>query len=212
MHGRRRWKWAVPVAVGLSGIVAVFNAGVMSGETARPKPRIVFPPDHAVLMRGNFDLIATTEKGQLQINGKPAKWEAFAPPMRVAHLHLSAGFNELKIDERRVEVFIARYPDDEDAPGNWSTYRWHPTDETDGVKRCSACHENKPRDGRTAVGRFKGYKACFACHKAVEFEEIHSHPLEPLEPCQMCHALHGSKEKTLLKAPVKKLCAECHDS
>ncbi len=62
------------------------------------------------------------------------------------------------------------------------------------------------------MGELKSYKACFECHPAVEFEVVHSHPLEPIEHCQMCHGLHASKEEALLKAPVKELCADCHDS
>ena len=62
------------------------------------------------------------------------------------------------------------------------------------------------------MGKLKDYKACFVCHPPVEFEAIHSHPLEPIEHCQDCHTLHSSSREGLLKAPVKKLCMECHDA
>ena len=63
-----------------------------------------------------------------------------------------------------------------------------------------------------AVEAPKPYTACLECHKPLEFEAVHSHPLEPLKHCGSCHHLHGSPVKGLLQAPVKKLCAGCHDS
>ncbi len=99
--------------------------------------------------------------------------------------------------------------DDPDGPDGWPMVRNHPISRK---KRCTACHETKQEGDLTGVGELKSYKACFVCHDAVEFEAIHSHPLEPIEHCQMCHSPHGATEKALLKAPVKKLCAECHDS
>ena len=210
---RRRLGWVLP-AVMLAGCAVLASAwgGMPEWPSEAPALKTVFPPNRAVLPSGGFDLIAKAEKGSLEVNGEPRKWEAFQAPLRVAHIHLSAGFNELKIDDQKLEVFVARYPDDEDAPAGWQTYKWHPVEETEGTKRCSECHENNDRDGQVAVGELKGYKACFKCHKSVEFEATHSHPLEPLEHCQMCHAVHGSPHKALLKAPAKKLCAECHDS
>jgi len=213
MSGTRRLRWMVPAAVLAGGALLAAAPGVMSKEpSGAPPAKTVFPPNHSVLPTGGFDLIAKAEKGGLQVNGKPRPWESFRPPLRVAHVRLSAGFNELKIDNQKVEVFVARYPDDEDAPSGWKTYKSHPVDEKEGVKRCGECHENSDQGGQVAVGEFQGYQACFECHKSVEFEVIHSHPLEPLEPCQMCHQVHGSTQKALLKAPVKKLCADCHDS
>ena len=71
---------------------------------------------------------------------------------------------------------------------------------------------DRPRREDRCVGELKDYTACFECHGAVEFDVTHSHPLEPLEHCPMCHALHGSSREGLLKAPVKQLCADCHES
>ena len=213
MPARRRLGWVLPAAVVAVCAVLAAGRGVMSKEpSGAPAAKTVFPPNRSVLPSGGFDLIAKADKGSLEVNGKPRKWESFRPPLRVAHIHLSAGFNELKIDNQKLELFVARYPDDEDAPSGWKTYKSHPVDEKEGVKRCGDCHKNSNLDGQVAVGEFKGYKACFECHKSVEFEAVHSHPLEPLEPCQMCHEVHGSTHKALLKAPVKKLCADCHDS
>ncbi len=211
MRPNRHLRWMLPAAM-LLGCAALASTRGTSSDKGAGKTVTVFHPSRAVLSSGGFDLIAKADQGSLKVNGKPGKWEAFQPPLRVAHLHLSAGFNELEIDNRKLELYVARYPDDEDAPSDWSTYKCHPSEESEGTKRCSDCHENDCHDGQTTVGELKGYKACFKCHKAVEFEVIHSHPLEPLEPCQMCHALHGSEEKALLKAPVKKLCGECHES
>jgi predicted CXXCH cytochrome family protein len=82
----------------------------------------------------------------------------------------------------------------------------------EGTKRCNDCHQHKKWEGRVIVGEPKGYKACLKCHDSVDFGAIHFHPLQPLEACQMCHSMHGSSQKALLKAPVKKLCGVCHES
>lgn len=213
MSARVRLGWMLPAAM-LAGcaVLASARGGMLHTPTPAAAAQTLFPPNHSVLLSGGFDLIAKEDKGDLQVNGKPGKWEAFQPPLRVAHVHLSAGLNELKVGDHKVEVFVARYPDDEDAPSGWKTYKVHPVEEIEGTKRCNDCHQHKKWDGQVTVGEPKDYKACLKCHDSIEFGEIHSHPLEPLEACQMCHSMHGSSQKSLLKAPVKKLCSACHES
>ena len=213
MGCRGRMRWAAPAVLLLVAAVLASVRGAMSKEPAKKEAaKTIFPPNRAVLLSGSFDLIVKASPGGLSVNGKPHQSEPFEPPLCVAHLHLSAGVNELKIGNHKLEIFIARYPGDEDAPTGWPSYKSHPIDELEGTKRCNDCHEHSKWDGQVIVGEWKGYKACLKCHEPVEFEAIHAHPLEPLEPCQMCHAMHGSQEKSLLRAPVKKLCAACHDS
>jgi predicted CXXCH cytochrome family protein len=241
MRGTKRWQWAVPAGLLLGCWMLVSGRGVMSKEPLGPAAigsvttsrtpdagasrgdavagghagtgpvEVIFPPDRAVVLSGTFDLLAKADSGSLEVNGQRQPWEAFRPPLRVAHLRLSAGMNRIRIGRRQVDLFFARYPGDEDIPHGWATYQWHPV-EDDSSKRCGDCHEQNAVDGQVEVGPWKGHKSCLDCHDVVKFESIHRHPLEPLEPCLMCHAVHGSSEKGLLKAPAKNLCAECHKS
>ncbi len=151
------------------------------------------------------------QQGSLEADGQAVEWEPFSPPLRVAHVSLYPGRNRLQIGDRQLEVFVARTIDKPGAPDGWEVCRTHPM-QGQGAKRCADCHQTQQTAAGTSVGELKSYKACFECHPAVEFELIHSHPLEPIEHCQMCHSMHGSSRKSLLKAPAKKLCAECHDS
>jgi predicted CXXCH cytochrome family protein len=77
---------------------------------------------------------------------------------------------------------------------------------------CGACHPTSRQDERTVVAAVTSFAACLDCHPPAQFEARHSHPLDPLKHCGTCHAPHGSAHKGLLKAPVKQLCAACHDS
>ena len=54
-------------------------------------------------------------------------------------------------------------------------------------------------------------EACGNCHKTEDFAITHEHIEPPLRNCAMCHTVHGALHDALLKAPAKKLCAECHD-
>ncbi len=175
---------------------------------------VVLLSDRSVLLGGKFDLICTAEQATLRVDQRPQRWEPFEPPLRVWRLNLPPGLHALKIGSRPLEVFVADKVDhagEHGGPEGWEVCRSHPI-KGQGADRCGACHEIQQRDGRTSVGRLKSYQACFECHRSVDFDVTHSHPLEPIEHCQMCHQLHGSPRKALLKAPVKQLCAECHES
>jgi len=224
---------ALLVTAGLACAVAMFAAelaaekpgddpaagdGVAGDPAAGEKPagddtgvEVLYPPDKAVLPSGNFDVICRGDAAALRVDGELHRWEPFEPPVRVARVSLYCGPNTLQIGRKRVEVFVAETALEPGGPEGWPMWRGHPMDGS-GTARCGDCHEIEGRGDGAALGRFAGHKACFKCHDSVDFEAIHSHPLEPIEACQMCHAIHGSKEKALLKAPAKKLCDECHES
>jgi len=175
-----------------------------------PDDGVLFPPDHSVLLSGNFDVICRAEQPSLEVDGRPHDWEPFQSPLRVAHVRLSPGVHELRIGDRRREIVVALNEEEHDGPDDWPLLRRHQMNANEN--RCADCHETTEQDSRIAVGELKTHEACFECHELLEFEVTHSHPLKPIEHCQMCHALHGSARDSLLKAPAKKLCADCHDS
>jgi len=205
--------------VGLGLLIGGIVGGLLPGRAvtqtpqegpAAEKVKVVFPPNHAVLLSGSFDVITKAGEGTLKVDGTPRQWGPFKPPIRVAPVGLDPGLHELKIGNRRLEVVVALNAEEHDGPADWEVFERHSIG--DGQDRCADCHKTERQDGQIAVGELMPYTACFGCHDSVEFDVTHSHPLEPLEHCQMCHALHGSSRKGLLKAPVKQLCDECHES
>ena len=214
---RRRshlWIGLPIVALGLP-IVALglgFVGAVVSDETDPPADvKVISPPDHAVLMSGNFDVICKTDApADLEVNGKPQAWEPFEPPVRVARVRLGPGWHDLRIGGRRMGVVVALNEETHDGPADWEMYRTHTMDHD--ATRCGDCHETKRAGGRIAVGDLKDHKACFECHDSIDFDVAHSHPLEPFEPCEICHTMHGSTRKGLLNAPIKQLFYDCHES
>jgi predicted CXXCH cytochrome family protein len=183
-----------------------------SAEVAGPagKVQVLFPPDKSVLPSGQIDLIAKSPADTVTVDGKPQKLQAFKAPLRVARLRLSTGFHEIGLGDEKIEFFVTVTPDDHDGPKDWPITRRHQLE----IKgdRCVGCHETSKNSEEEVVGEVKSYKACLECHEPVEFELIHSHPLEPLEPCQMCHAMHAATLDNLLKRPVKQACDKCHES
>ena len=186
-------------------------AGTPDEKDAAVAPRIMFPPDQALLLSGNFDVIVrTTAKAELLVDGKPHAWEAFAPPIHVARLSLEPGRHVVQIDDQKREFVVALYADPHAGPPGWEPFKHHPIGSEED--RCADCHETSRQNGKTAVGLLKSYKACFECHMKVDFDVAHCHPLEPLESCKNCHALHASSRQSLLRAPAKELCSKCHQS
>lgn len=171
---------------------------------------VLFPPDRIVLLSGSFDVICKGEGAALEVDGKQREWEPFQPPLYVAHLRLSPGLHELLIGDRRREVVVALNEEEHDGPDDWPHHRYHQMNTN--PNRCGDCHETGKQVDRTVVGEIRSPDACLECHKPVDFEATHSHPLEPIEHCETCHAMHGSSREGLLKAPVKKLCTDCHDA
>jgi len=189
-------------------VPAVFLVtGLLKGDAPavrKSAPAVISPPDHGVLSTGSFYVICKGDAGDLTVDGAARPWAAFAEPLHVAHLRLTPGTHELAIGERKLTVCIA--DEGKAGPAGRDAYYVH------AILACGRCHETAQRDGRTEVKAQKAFSACLECHKSAEFEAKHSHPLEPLKHCAFCHAPHGSPRKGLLKAPVKKLCAECHES
>ncbi len=204
----RRLLWAATLGLA-GGAIGLAGRGIPQDRPKADDVKIVFPPDRAVLLAGTFNVIVKGGQGSLSVDGQPQPWDAFAPPLRVTRIGVTPGLHEIRIGDRKVAFSVGLSEEEHDGPKDWPIYRFH------GIPafvRCSVCHETSQKDGLASVAGLKGAKACFACHKVAEFEARHSHTLKPLEHCQNCHALHGSARKSLLKAPVKKLCAACHDS
>lgn len=194
--------------------VAFFVASCCSWVTPAERvkvasPGVVSPPNRAVLLSGNIDVICRTDEADFQIDAVRYQWEPFAGPVRAARVRLMPGVHELRVGGHLIQLVVALNEDEHDGPSDWKIYRSHEMDAD--PTRCEDCHETEERDGRIRVGELKSYKACLECHTPIDFEVAHSHILEPLEACQMCHVLHGSPIKKLLKAPMRKLCGECHD-
>lgn len=191
-------------------VLIVGYAVAFSADEAKPaRDGVLFPPDRAVLLSGSFDVIWKGEGAALEIDGREREWEPFQPPLYVAHVRLSPGLHELRIGEQRRRLVVALNEEEHDGPEDWPLLHRH--EMNTNPNRCGDCHANTKQLDRTVVGEVRSPDACLECHKPVDFEVTHSHPLEPIEHCEMCHALHGSTRKGLLKAPVKKLCADCHD-
>lgn len=211
MAGETRFRLGLSIGLVLAGLVLALAAAVPSEQKGKPKDDgVLYPPDRAVLLSGSFDVICTTDQNSLAVDGKAREWEPFQPPLRVAHVRLSPGMHEIRIGDRRREVVVALNEEEYDAPRDWAVYRHHEMKHNE--QGCADCHQTGKQNGRITVGELKSYEACFECHEPVDFDVIHSHPLDPIEHCEICHALHGSPRKALLKAPVKKLCADCHDA
>jgi predicted CXXCH cytochrome family protein len=166
---------------------------------------VISPPAGAVLPDAPFYVIARGEPADLTVDGKPQAWGPFTGPVQAARLRLEPGRHEIRIGRHTLAVSVRGTLE----PPAGTGARLHPIRE--GAEGCGACHQTNHRDGGTEVGAAQP-GACLTCHRQVQFELKHAHPLEPLKHCNSCHAPHGSQHRGLLKAPVKKLCASCHDS
>jgi predicted CXXCH cytochrome family protein len=202
------------LAVGvIAGLVMLGSASlVVSGEKAADKEKtgIISPPDHAVLLSGNIDVICKTDKPNFEIDSQKHEWEFCGDPIRVARVRLFPGMHELKIGDKKIEIVVALNEDEHDGPADWKIQRSHKMD--NDPSRCQACHEVDKKGGHLSVGKLKSHEACAKCHEAPNLKKDHPGITRPLENCQTCHALHGSPHKSLLKAPKLELLAECGDS
>jgi len=179
---------------------------------------VIFPRDQCVVESGKLDLLGVTREPKqgspsgsaLRVDGKPWKWELYKEPTLLSRLQLAPGRHQITIGSGRLRVYVRGKSSAEDEPNGWPVFRTH-LGATEGWKDCATCHELTKDGARTVVGDPMEPAACSQCHSSTEFEVAHFHPEEPLASCQMCHALHGSSRESLLKAPVKTLCANCHD-
>lgn len=170
-----------------------------------PVVEVVSPPAHAVVPARPFYVICKGGPADLTVDGRQQPWDAFAAPLQVARLRLEPGRHDLRIGGQSVPVWVEGNP----PPAGWTA---HLHGIAPGDDACGRCHQTSLRDGRIAVSGVGSFAACLECHGSTQLEARHSHPLEPLKHCGSCHAPHSSPLKGLLKAPAKKLCAECHES
>lgn len=83
-----------------------------------------------------------------------------------------------------------------------------------GEGECESCHqqenskhpEDKGPDFRLAAD---GEALCFECHE--EFHDTFEHGPAVSGACFICHDPHASKQKSLLRMPLQRLCLDCHD-
>ena len=195
----------------LPGALMLGYAVAFSADRAKPvQDSVLFPPDHAVLLSGSFDVISKGEGSTLEVDGKPRAWEPFQPPLHVAHVRLSPGMHELRIGDQSRELVVALNEEEHDGPADWPLLRRH--EMNTHPNRCGDCHQTGQQSERIVVGELRSPEACLECHKPLDFEAIHAHTLEPIRHCETCHAAHGSPLDELLKSPVKELCAGCHEA
>lgn len=172
-------------------------------------PRVLFPQPGAVLDSGKFEVIAVGPAGEafpLEVNGKTWPWEPLRPPVYMARVTLEPGSHTLAVGGQKLDVFVGNGSEVDPA----EVLRSHPP--TGGTwKTCGRCHQVANEGGQLVLRGFSGADACRMCHVSEDIVTLHAHPEDPLEECQSCHDMHASKRPSLLKAPARELCLECHD-
>lgn len=83
------------------------------------------------------------------------------------------------------------------------------------LEACDNCHKSDgsphPAKGKKTFQLVKDEPAlCQDCHEKPTKKNIHF-PVENAT-CTTCHNPHSSAQEKLLKAPLKEVCAECHDA
>lgn len=198
----------------LAWTVAVICGQAGEGETLR----VLFPRDECVLESGKLGLLCVIADAasdqepapKLRLDGAAREWGPYQAPVLLCRLELDPGPHEIVVGSQKLRIYVRGQSGGDGEPDGWPVYRTH-CGTTEGWKDCAACHQLAKEDGRTTVGDPKEPSACSPCHSAIDFGATHSHPKEPLDACHLCHALHGSDGPSLLKAPIKQLCADCHD-
>jgi predicted CXXCH cytochrome family protein len=186
------------ILLGLPLLTVALAAGQRSAE-------VICPPAGAVLAAAPFYVIVRGGSADLTVDGKARTWAPASGLVRAARLRLEPGRHEIRVGTRALTVTVLGA---HEAPTG-ELLRLHPIGA--GKESCGTCHQTARRNDAIELGAAQP-SACLACHRPAEFELKHAHPLEPLKHCASCHAPHGSAHRGLLKAPVKKLCAACHDS
>jgi len=209
---RRRVGFA---AVLLALLLPVGGPRLVGQSASEPPVRVLFPLDGTVLESGRFELLAVAASAaeappELRVDGAAAPWEPYAPPALLASLELAPGPHEVSVGPQTLRVLVRGEGASPADPPGWEICRTH-ADSTAGRLGCAVCHEAGEEGGRVAIREPQEPAACLACHSRDEFALVHFHPLEPVAHCHLCHALHGSTRPSLLRAPVKELCAACHD-
>ena len=206
--------WGLLLVLVMLGASAL-SLGRAVAASPSPVPRLLYPANYVTLAEGVFDFIAVAPKVNkgyapltLKAEGKEVEWQAFDAPVHVARLQLGAGEHLLELGPYVLTVYVP--PAEGKAAVDWPKFRKHPPGK-EGPIPCSECHDLKEVEGRTQLGKFKGYKACHRCHDEDAFVDDHEHVEKPLRDCEQCHAVHGSLHEALLKDSKKKLCALCHE-
>lgn len=157
---------------------------------------------------------------QLYVDEFPVAWEmCYGNNAWVSNLHLRPGEHRLRTLAFEATFFVEESddPEKQKGPENWKILRSH--ENIGDVTQCYECHEmiegsnDLVRPGRSlTVGPWKGHQTCLSCHPVSHFEQQHDHPFAPIQDCRLCHQVHGTTVSTpsLLKAPKKIICAECH--
>ncbi len=78
---------------------------------------------------------------------------------------------------------------------------------------CNQCH-NEPDSTEPFAVKKQGYELCQGCHydminDAFAKDRLHW-PLADVVGCMNCHTPHASAQDSLLKAPMKQVCGDCH--
>jgi predicted CXXCH cytochrome family protein len=201
----------------IAGLLCCGHPNGLRGQGAAEEAlRVIFPADQCTVESGKLDLLCVTaettagEPPALLVDGKPGKWEAYRRPVLLSRLELAPGEHTIAVGGKELQIVADDAPETEEPPGDGPVHADHP-DGDDGWKDCAACHAVTKEDGLTVIGDPDEPDACLQCHSPTDFEVTHFHPLEPIASCRMCHAVHGSANASLLKGPVKELCAACHE-
>ncbi len=193
---------ALLLLVGVGALATTLMAATKESadRAAEEEPKVVFPPDCAVLLSGNIDVIYRGDKAELEVNSRSVAWEEFYDaPVRVGHVHLSPGIHRVKVGDRSVRLCVALNEMEHDGPSHWKIHRVHTMSaEKD---RCAECHDAENREGRMLVGKVSIPDSCMTCHTDREVKDTHQELIQPLKSCDTCHAMHGSPYASLLKAP-----------
>ncbi len=218
------------VCVGMAafGLCALAMAALVAEPAARMSPasptpmeaqpgvRLLFPADNVIVEEDAFEVIAVApddmdqdeETMTLRVDGQVQPWEPVVPPALVARIRLASGRRTLAIGDDETSFFVAA--GNTERPKDWPTLRRHPL-LRERMTRCGECHAGAAQDLLPTYAPPAPGEACGNCHKTEDFAITHEHIEPPLRNCAMCHTVHGALHDALLKAPAKKLCAECHD-
>lgn len=200
MPRRNRGKWALMAGSALLLATIGYVRAVKSAGNDETEARVVSPPDRAVLLSGNIEIIAQSPDGKLELDGKPCRCEPFTNPLCVTQVWLDPGVHELRIGNHRTEFVVALNEQEHDGPRDWKIYRFHPMESGEsGDHRCGACHELQLEGDLMRVAGLPRAEACLECHDKAKLQAIESHRLQSPEACTTCHSIHGSPRKRLLK-------------
>jgi len=205
---RRRRFAALVVAV------SVFGSGLIpGGASAAAGPRIVYPPDRALLSGdGSLDLhgfLPGGSPGSVTITGKsgPRALPVGAGVFSVK-IKLDPGENTLALQDRKVTVFIQGGAPPDAIPQGFAPPDTHAIDNS-----CEDCHAFA---GGLATLLKKPPELCAGCHDDV-LKGKDGKPQAVLHPpaaegdCLACHVFHRLSIKRLAPAAKRELCFGCHD-